>query len=352
VGPLPVSPRREDRPTPSAGWWSRLIRLEVIADPRRRRRWRDALTGYAFLLPNILGFLAFVLIPVGVIFALSLSNWDIISPRGAIDYVGLDNFRRLFSDRDFWQIGGSHTGYFWNTVVLMAGLPVGIAVSLVLALLLNQRLRGVVFFRTVLFLPTVSSAVALALLWKWIYQPDLGLLNRVLHTIRLDGALAWLLQGLGVRASAPIEWLSNPSLAKPALIIMFVWIAAGGYNCVLYLAGLQNIPGELYEAAEIDGARAWARFRHVTWPLLSPTTFFIVVTALIGGFQAGFTQALLMTRGGPGYATTTMIYHIYEIGFRDFDMGYAAAIAVLLFAMILGLTLVNLRIGQRAVHYE
>jgi len=318
----------------------------------RHRRWREALTGYAFLLPNILGFLAFVLIPVVVAFGLSLSDWDIVSPRGTIRYVGFDNFGRLFADSDFWQVSGSHTGYFWNPVVLMAGLPIGIVASLALALLLNQRLRGMIVFRTVLFLPTVSSAVALALLWKWIYQPDLGLLNRCLYLAHLDVPLAWLLNALGVRISVPVEWLSNPALAKPAFIIMLVWIAAGGYNCVLYLAGLQNIPSELYEAAEIDGARAWARFRHVTWPLLSPTTFFIGVTGVIGGFQAGFTQALMMTRGGPGRATTTIIYHIYEVGFRDFRMGYAAAIAVILFAMILGLTLVNFWIGQRAVHYE
>jgi multiple sugar transport system permease protein len=323
-------------------------RLQSLRDARR---W-ETLAGYAFLLPNLCGFLAFVLIPIAVSFGLSLSDWEIVSPRGAIHYVGLANFHRLFADAHFWQLGGSHTGYFWNTVVLMAGLPVGIAASLALALLLNQRLRGMIVFRTLLFLPTVSSAVALALLWKWIYQPDLGVLNRLLHLVRLDDALVWLLHLLGVRADVPIAWLSNPALAKPAFIIMFVWIAAGGYNCVLYLAGLQNIPAELYEAAEIDGARAWARFRHVTWPLLSPTTFFIVVTGMIGGFQAGFTQALMMTRGGPGSATTTIIYHIYEVGFRDFDMGYAAAIAVLLFAMILGLTLVNFWIGQRVVHYE
>jgi ABC-type sugar transport system permease subunit len=301
-------------------------------------RKREARAAFLFLLPNAAGFLAFTFLPLIAAFALSLTRWGITDTPS---FAGLSNFAQILgvhrthrglaaNDPEFWR-------YLYNTVFLMAGIPVGIALSLLLALLLNQRLRGRVFFRTLFFLPQVCSAVAVALLWKWIFESEIGLLNTGLRSI-------------GV--AHPPQWLLSTQWAKPAFIIMTLWMTVGGYNCVLYLAGLQNIPPELYEAAEIDGAGAWHRLRHITWPMLSPTTFFVLVMSVIGGFQGGFIAAFIMTDGGPAGATTTLMFYIYQHAFRWFEMGYASALAMIMFLMILGLTLVNWRIGRRVVHYQ
>lgn len=305
---------------------------------RLRRRLADHAGAYAFLLPNLLGFLVFTLVPIGAVSLLAFTQWDIINPP---QWVGLRNFSLLLggshvggrlaaNDPDFWR-------FLWNTVYLMAGLPLAVAGALLLALLLNQRLRGVVAFRTIFFLPAICSPVAVALLWKWIYAPDFGLLN-------------WLLQSVGV--AHPPAWLQSTAWSKPAFILMGLWTAVGGYNCVLYLAGLQGIPGELYEAADMDGATGWQKLRHITWPLLSPTTFFIVVMGVISGFQGGFTAAYLMTDGGPAGSTTTIMYYIYLRAFQGFEMGYAAAIALVLFVLVFGFTLINWQLGKRVVHYQ
>jgi len=302
-----------------------------------RRPWRRYLGSYAFLVPNFLGFLAFTLLPVAAAFALSFTEWAILNPPRL---VGLHNFDRLLwfhregsrlaaNDPYFWK-------YLWNTVFLMFGIPLAVLGSLVCALLLNQRLRGVVFFRTLFFLPAIGSAVAITLLWKWIFQEDYGLLN------------TWL-RHFGI--AHPPGWLVTTTWAKPGFIIMSLWMAVGGYNCVLYLAGLQNIPSELYEAADMDGANWWHKLRYVTWPLLSPTTFFIVTMSIISGFQGGFIAAYMMTGGGPAGATTTIMLYIYQNAFQWFQMGYAAAIACVLFGLIFGFTLLNWRLSQRVVYY-
>ena len=303
-----------------------------------RRSWRRHLGSYAFLLPNLLGFMTFTLLPVVAAFVLSFTDWEILTtPR----FIGLDNFRQLLSfhrdggrlvanDPSFWK-------YVWNTVFLMFGIPLSIIGSFFCALLLNQRLRGVIFFRTLFFLPAIGSAVAITLLWKWILQEDYGLLN------------TWL-RHLGL--THPPGWLITTTWAKPAFIIMSLWMTVGGYNCVLYLAGLQNIPGELYEAADVDGATWWHKLRYVTWPMLSPTTFFIVTMAIISGFQGGFIAAYMMTGGGPAGATTTIMLYIYQNAFQWFQMGYAAAIACVLFALIFGFTLLNWRLSQKVMSYQ
>jgi len=310
----------------------------VVTTPAWRRRLLEHAGAYAFLLPNLLGFLTFTLLPVLAVGLLAFTRWGVIDRP---QWVGLRNFgqllgfhaeggRLLANDGRFWQ-------YLWNTVYLMSGLPLAVVGSLLLALLLNQRLRGVVGYRTIFFLPAVCSPVAVTLLWKWIYEPDFGVLN-------------WGLTLLGV--AHPPNWLQSTEWAKPAFILMGLWAAVGGYNCVLYLAGLQGIPQELYEAADIDGASGWQKLRHITWPLLSPTTFFIVVMGVIAGFQGGFTAAFMMTDGGPVGATTTVMYYIYRRAFQWFEMGYAAAIAVVLFALVFGFTLVNWRIGKKVVQYQ
>ena len=317
-----------------------------------RRRRAALLQALPFLLPNFLGFLIFTFVPVLACFGLSLTDYR-LSPIASLHdlteqvrFVGLANFARLLgfgreagrlaaNDPEFWR-------YLGNTFFLMLGIPLSIIGSLLLALLLNQRLRGITLFRTVYFLPTVSSAVAICIVWKWIFhqQPnEVGLLNSVLMTLGLAN---------------PPDWLGSMAWAKPAFIIMVLWLSVGGYNCVLYLAGLQGVPQELYEAADLDGAGSWARLRHITWPLLSPTTFFVVTMSVIAGLQGSFlfTAAFLMTGGGPAGATTTLMLYIYNYGLAWHQLGYAAAIAAVLFSLVFSFTLINWRYGQRLVHYQ
>ena len=292
------------------------------------------LAGYGFLLPNFVGFLVFTSIPVLASLALSFMKVDLISMPKVFKLIWLDNFKQLFVDPYFWK-------YCWNTIVLMGAIPFSIAGSLILALALNQKLKGVVIFRTIYFLPTICSGVAIYVLWRWVYASDFGIFNTTIAS-------------LGQLLHLPIKgpnWLQDEAWAKPALIIMGVWQSVGGYNMILYLAALQGVPRDLYEAAEIDGANSWQRFWAVTWPQISPTTFFIGTMSIIGGFQAGFDPAYIMTGGGPNGATTTIIYYIYNNFYEWQNMGYAAAISWFLFLVIFIITLLNWRVLGKTVHY-
>jgi multiple sugar transport system permease protein len=294
---------------------------------RSRAPWRrhEALAGYGFLLPNFLGFLAFVSLPVLFSLTLSCFEWDILTePR----FAGLGNYRKLLWDAKFWH-------YLYNTVFLMLAIPLQMAASLGLAVLLDKKLRGVVFFRTLYFLPSITAGVAIYLLWMWIYNPSFGLVNYALSWLRITGP----------------KWLEDPAWSKPALVIMTLWAQMGGVNMILYLAALQNIPPELYEAADVDGVGAWQRFRHITFPLLGPTTFFILTTSLIRGFQGGFEMAYIMTQGGPAGSTTTVSYYLFQNAFEWGYMGYASSIAWVLFALVFVVTMINWRWGGKKIHY-
>jgi len=290
-----------------------------------RHRRGDGWVAIWFLLPNLLGFLIFTFLPVFASLLLAFLKWDIISPPR---WAGLSNFRQLLGERLMWK-------YAWNTVFLMFAIPVNMAASLGLAVLLSKKLRGTVFFRTIFFLPSIAAGVAIYILWSWIYNPEFGLINSLLRRIGINGP----------------QWLDDVHLAKPSLMLMGLWASAGGMNMILYLAGLSNVPPELLEAAEIDGATGWQRFRHVTWPLLSPTTFFIFIMSVIGGFQGGFQQAYIMTRGGPAGATTTIMYYIFNNAFVWLKMGKAAALAWMMFVVIFAVTLINWKHGGKRVHY-
>ena len=291
--------------------------------------------GYLFLAPNAIGFVAFTLIPLLASLALAFTDWQMLRPQ--VRFVGLANFVRLLgfhdgpggwtpNDRNFWY-------FFYNTAFLMLGIPLSMAASLFLAILVNQKIRGVVAFRALFYLPSICSGVALYMLWRLMYHADYGIINR---------ALAWL----GVEGP---NWLQSIAWAKPALILMGVWTAAGGASMIIYLAGLQNIPPELYEAAHIDGASAWPRFRHITWPMLAPTTFFILTMSLIGGFQGGFNAAYIMTGGGPAGSTTTIAYYIYNVAYSgELLMGYGCAIAWVLFVLVFAATILNWRYGGKS----
>lgn len=283
--------------------------------------------GYLFLAPDLLGTLVFAVGPVLAAFALGFVAWDILTPPR---FVGFDNYRELlFEDTVFHQVMVN------TSVYVLATVPIRTVLSLLLAIALNQSIRGVSFFRAAYFLPTITSAVAAATVWRWIYEPNFGLLNSLLYAIGVPH---------------PPAWLSSPSWAMPALILLGVWQGLG-FQMVIFLAGLQGIPLHLYEAASIDGAGWWARFRHITVPLISPTTFFVLIISVIGSYQV-FDQAFVLTEGGPGYATTTLVYYIYEYAFQFFKMGYAAAMAWILFAIVFVLTVVQFRVQSRWVHYD
>jgi multiple sugar transport system permease protein len=323
-----------ESPAPLSGW-----------SIRRERNRKDLFSALGFLAPNLLGFLLFTTLPVLVSLGGSFTNWD-IRPGVPLHYVGLDNFREMFAEPDFWK-------FLYNTVYMMAGIPFAIAGSLVLALVLNQKMRGVVAFRTMFYIPTITSGVALFVMWKALYNPEFGFLNIGLY---------WLIEYLGVNGflthilhAAPItfdqlpKWHLATATAKPALVLMGVWAAVGGGNMLLYLAGLTNIPVELYEAADLDGAGPWARFWNITWPQLAPTTFFVVVMSVIGGLQGGFEVAKVMTNGGPAGSTTTLGFYIYNKAFLEFRLGYACTVAWTMFLVILAITLFNWRFGSRYV---
>ena len=311
---------------------SRTASAAVQALPKRRGgafsglRREETIAGYLFLLPNLIGFLIFSLIPIAATFGLTLTDWNLIGTR---TFVGLDNYLKLVNDKLFWQTAR-------NTVAYTVGaVPAGVFIAFWLALLLNRKMRGVVFFRTVFFLPHVTLTVAIAIVWAWIYHPELGLLNYLLGLIGIDGP----------------RWLQSTTWAMPAIIIMSNWKGIG-YAMLIFLAGLQAIPQELLEAATIDGASPFQRLRHIVVPLLAPTTFFILVTSFIGAMQA-FDQFYVMTQGGPAYSTTTLVMYIFQNGFEWFQMGYAATVAVVLFACIFVITALQWRLaGSWAYGYE
>lgn len=296
-----------------------------------KSRRRESIAAFWFLLPNLLGFVIFMAGPLLTSLGISLVEWNLLA---APKWLGVQNYLNLVRDEDFWRS-------LRATLYYMAGsVPLGIVSSLALALLLNQKIRGISFYRTIYFIPVVSSLIAVALMWRWMYNPTSGILNYMLNSF---------FDFFRLPLTAP-DWLQSRTWAMPAIIFMSVWKGLG-YNMVLFLAGLQGIPAHLYEAAEIDGATVWRKFWHITLPLLTPTTFFIVIIAIIGSFQV-FEQAYIMTQGGPARATVTTVYYIYENGFQWYRMGYASAVAWVLFALILAVTLVQWRYQHRWVFYE
>lgn len=286
---------------------------------------KEALAGYLFILPSFVGFAVFLVVPMIASLGISLYDWELLLPPS---FVGLKNYQTLVNDTLFRTV-------LFNTAYYTFGLvPLNIVLSLSLALWLNTKLRGITFFRVAFFLPVVTVTVAVSLIWKWMYEPYIGIINQGLRLIGLAGP----------------NWLGDTQWAMPALILMSVW-KGFGYNMVLFLAGLQGIPTNLYEAAAIDGAGPWQRFWRITLPLLTPTTFFAIVMTVISSFQV-FDQAYVMTGGGPASATNTIVLFIYQNGFQFFRMGYAAAVAWVLFALIFIFTIVQMRLQGKWVQYE
>jgi multiple sugar transport system permease protein len=295
----------------------------------RRKFWKETGVAYLYLLPTLVILGTFSFWPVIKSMELSLFNWDMISP--VKTFVGLRNYSDLlFKDEEFWKAINNTLYYVVGTV------PVTIALSLGLALLLNAKIRLRSFFRVSYFLPYVTSVVAISMVWKWIFNADYGLLNYM---------LGWI----GV---SPQRWLIEPALAMPAVMIMTIWRHLG-YSIIIFLAGLQSIDKTYYEAAKVDGASGWQMFRYITWPLLSPTTFFIIIISTIGAFKVFSEIFILFSSGsGPLRACYTIVFFIFDKAFRDWEMGYASAGAWLLFLLIFALTLVQFRVSRNRVHYS
>lgn len=286
----------------------------------------ETIAGYGFLLPTILSVLVFTVFPVFFSFYISFHEYDYLS--ASRPFIGLENYQRLFTTEKFWQT-------IWNTARYALGIvPLNLVFALCLALLVNRRVPGVNAYRVAYFSPVVTSSVAVAVIWAWIFDPGFGLLN-------------WLLRQVGI---GPQMWLGDPKWAMWSLVFMSTWNGVG-YNMMIFLAGLQGVSQEYYDAATVDGANSIQRFWNVTWPLLSPTTFFIVITGIIGALQV-FDQIFVLTKGGPAGTTRSIIFYLWENGFTYFDMGYASALAYVLFALIFTLTLINWRFGSKLVHYQ
>jgi multiple sugar transport system permease protein len=303
---------REDGNTPGnrgkerkTGWWARNERL---------------LVPYIFISPNIIVFAAFMLFPILFAFYMSFHEWSLI---GVPQFNGLDNYVRMVHDELFWQSLG-------HTVVFTAGtVPTSIALGLAAAMLLNRELPARGLLRSVIFLPVIVSGVVTALVAAWIFNDNYGVINSLLKAAGLE----------------PIPWLSSPTWAMPSIIITTLWIRIG-FCMVVYLAGLQGIPSEYYDAAQVDGASGWRQFRHITWPLLAPTTFLLLVINVIFSFHV-FDLIYVMTGGGPGFSTTVLVQYIYESAFASREMGYASAMGIVLYLLIVVLTVFQWRVSRQ-----
>ncbi len=290
-----------------------------------RRRTRQTIEGYLFIAPWIIGFIVFTAGPVVASFGLSFFKWSLIRPPR---FVGIENYVTMFTnDPLFWQ------SLQVTLIYVAVAVPLQIAFALFLAILLNQRVRLIPIFRTAFYLPSVVSGVAIAVLWLWLYQPELGLINDLLGKLSIEGP----------------AWLISKRWALPAIIGASLWTVGG--TMIIFLAGLQDIPQHLYEAAALDGAGELAKFRHVTLPMLSPVIFFNLVLGLIAAFRM-FELPLVMTEGGPLNATMFYALYLYLSAFKFLKMGYAAALAWVLFIIIMIVTAMQLRLARRWVYYE
>lgn len=286
---------------------------------------KNMATAYLFLLPNLMGFLIFTFIPIICSMGMSLIQWDSSNP---MIFVGLDNFKRLATDETFWIS-------LWNTVYYSAfTVPFTMAAALGLALILNQKIQGVHVFRTIFFFPHVASLVAVAVVWNLLFHPSLGPINNLLRSIGIVN---------------PPGWTSSINWAMPVIIMVSIWKSMG-YYMILYLAGLQAIPRELYEAAKVDGATASQRFKNITLPMLTPTTFFVSIMLTISCFKV-FDLVSVMTGGGPGRATNVLVYNIYNTAFINYEFGYASAISMILFVIVLTITIIQFKAEKKWVSY-
>jgi multiple sugar transport system permease protein len=286
---------------------------------------REAINAYIMLAPWIIGFIVFTAGPMVASIVISFMDWPLLQ---APKWIGLGNYKFMFKDELFWIS-------LYNTIYYtLIGVPLRVIAALCVALAMNLKLRGISVYRTIYYIPSITPAVASSIMWLWIFNPDFGLANTLLGYIGIH---------------SKIRWIYDPALSKPSLILMSLW-GIGGMMIIL-LAGLQGIPEQLYEAAEIDGAGLWHKFWKITLPMLSPSIFFVTIMQVISSFQV-FTQAYVMTRGGPANSTLFLVLYLYQNGFEFFRMGYASALAWALFMFVLVLTILQFRGSRYWVFYE
>lgn len=329
LAPLPGAPGRRSLARPAvlvpllalALAAALLLRWGARTSERRRG---ETLAAWSFLAAPFAHLAVFSLAPVAFTLYLAFHHWDLLAP--AQPFIGLSNFRELARDPLFWTA-------LRNTALYVLYVPITMAAALGAALLLDRRRGGERLLRAVVFLPYVTSTVAIAIVWQWIFNHDFGLLNYLLSLLRLP----------------PVDWLGRPASALAALVGVTVWTQVG-YQMVIFLAGLQGIPRSYYDAALVDGATAWQRFRAVTLPLLRPVVLFVLVTGIIAGFQV-FTLVYMMTEGGPLHSTDVLVYRIYQTAWEFLRFGYASAMAIVLFAVLLVVTIVQFRLLGRRIEY-
>jgi len=287
---------------------------------------KKAIYGYAFIAPMMIGFLLFMAGPIVAAGWYSLTSYSLLQPS---EFVGMDNYAEILSkDDSFWET-------LRNTLYFSAGLiPLNLLLALSLALLLSSKLRGIGLFRTAIFTPVVTSIIIWAIVWKYIFATDAGLLNQLLHFFGIKGP----------------AWLYDKDLAMPVVIVTSV-LKKVGMNMVIFLAALQDVPKMYYEAATIDGASKWKRFTAITLPMISPALFLTLIITLIGSLKV-FSQIVVMTDGGPGTSTSVLVYYIYKLAFKNYELGYASAVAFVLFFLVLALTVVQWKLRKRWVHHE
>lgn len=293
---------------------------------RNRLKRRNAIYGYLFIAPMMLGFLFFMAGPIIAAFGLSFTDYSLLHPA---KFVGVDNYVHVLAEDDmFWTT-------IKNTLYFSAGLiPLNLILALSLALLLNRKLPGAGILRTAIFTPVVTSIIVWAIVWKYVFATDAGLLNQLLSYFGIQGP----------------AWLYNTALVMPVVIVVSV-LKKVGLNMVIFLAALQDVPKMYYEAATIDGASKWKQFTKVTLPMISPSLFLTLIITLIGSLKV-FSQIVVMTDGGPGDSTHVLVYYIYQLAFKTFDLGYASAVAFILFFLVLLLTIMQWNMRKRWVHHE
>jgi ABC-type sugar transport system permease subunit len=283
-------------------------------------RHQKRLVPYIFIAPNLIVFTVFVLVPILFAFYISLTEWSLI---GTPEFVGLGNYVELLGDGQFWRS-------LYNTLVYTIGtVPTSIALGLLVAVGLNRKLPGRALLRSLFFVPVIISLVAVALIASWMFNDNYGVINAALKAVGFEG----------------VPWLSSPVWAMPSLIITTLWIRIG-FCMVIYLAALQSIPVELYQAAQVDGATSWRQFRHITWPLLGPTTFLLLILNVIYSLHV-FDLIYVMTGGGPGFSTTVLVQYIYQMAFQESEMGYASAVGVVLYLLLMAFTVFQWRMTRQ-----
>jgi multiple sugar transport system permease protein len=288
---------------------------------------RESIAGYLFVAPLMLGLIVLSLLPVLGSLLLSFTEWNFVTGIGGIRFTGLDNFERLFQDDVFMKS-------LYNNLIFIITVPITIVLALVLAILIDKHVYGKGAFKVVYFLPYISSVVAVAMVWQVLFHPTFGPVNSLLMSIGIDN---------------PPKWLADIDYALPSLMMIQVWILLG-YNIIIFIAGLQGIPKDLYEAAEIDGANVWTQFRKITVPCISPTTFFLLVTGIIGTFKI-FDLIQVLTQGGPANSTTVIVYELYDTAFNQLKTGYASGMALILFLICLAITGLQMLAQKRWVNY-